>query len=568
MNVFGNVNQLDSLGQQNKVKISVRGWKNATQQDLLNFVTRKTHIKIQNSYVQGDLIIGYVNKQDLEPLLKFNGIRFAGNGLKFEDLDGSGSATTSNTITLLKNFLFKRYNAETKMLDLGDMYKDVDLVQNGLVSNMSTQSKMFLALMKLASTEHRLLVESVNLSNNNLKDLSGITTLAQTFPKLKNLCLANNQIAKFQSLDVWKNKFKELRELIMINNPVANDGSYRTELMRIFPKLVILDNVIIRDEKKLNAVFSLPVQIQQFFFEDNNLGLSAIEFVSNFLGLWDTDRAQLMGLYTTQSQFSVSVDSSMPGTTVAEADQSPSFGYYLLSSRNIIKVSSEKSKQERLGMGPEAIGNCFKALPKTKHFLQEKPDNYSLQTFSYSQVGGFIICLHGVFEETAKPELENLKSQGSGNRYRRYNHGYQNSAQNKLSKKSFDRTWVVVSNQGSIIIASDLLTVRSYTEGAWVKKDDANQTSMTQKVSAQTVAVPNPHPSSMQQITGTSQVPLISQTDGHAEFRVEMLNRLHQATKLNAEYTLMLAEQSGWDYEVAIKGFQSSFNNLPRNAFV
>ena len=50
--------------------------------------------------------------------------------------------------------------------------------------------------------------------------------------------------------------------------------------------------------------------------------------------------------------------------------------------------------------------------------------------------------------------------------------------------------------------------------------------------------------------------------------QLELLNKLHLQTKLNAEYTFMLAEQSNWNYEVAIKGFQGSMNGIPREAFV
>lgn len=108
-------------------------------------------------------------------------------------------------------------------------------------------------------------MESVNLADNQLKDISAISTLAQTFPNLKNLCLANNQIFRFRSLEVWKNKFKDLRELLMTNNPITTDKLYRTEMLRLFPKLVVLDNVIVRDEQKLQSVYSLPMKIQQFF---------------------------------------------------------------------------------------------------------------------------------------------------------------------------------------------------------------------------------------------------------------------------------------------------------------
>ena len=262
MNGAHNVNDINLLAQQqqqqNRVKIGIRNWQNATVQDVINFLSRNTRVAVMDAIVQGPLVMGYVqSRADADALLKWNGIRFAGNNLKFEILDdAAGGAGTNSTITLLKNFLYKRYNTQTKMLDLANLHADPDLVQKGLFSSISTQSKMFPALMKLASKEPQLVVESVNLSNNNLKDVSGITTLAQTFPHLKNLCLANNQISRFRTIEVWKNKFKELRELLMTNNPITSDKLYRSEMMRLFPKLVILDNVVVRDEQKLMSIYS------------------------------------------------------------------------------------------------------------------------------------------------------------------------------------------------------------------------------------------------------------------------------------------------------------------------
>ncbi|SCU82566.1 LADA_0C06348g1_1 [Lachancea dasiensis] len=565
-----------------RVKVGVRGWQNATKQDLISFVSRKTRIAIMDSTVEGNQVVGFVSSQsDAQSLTNWNGVRFAGNALKFEILgDGStpSGSGTSKTIMLLKAFLYKRYRPETKMLDLGNLRNDPDLATNGLFSSQSTQSKIFPAMMKLASNESQLVVESINLSDNQLRDLNMISTLAQTYPDLKNLCLANNQIARFRVLEVWKNKFKSLRELLMMNNPITTDPLYRTEMLRLFPKLVILDNVLLRDENKLQQIYTVPMKLQQFFFETNELGQSSIDFVSNFLTLWDTDRTQLMALYTPQSQFSVAIDSSVPTSSVPNSDQNPTFGYYLPLSRNLTKVSSERTKQQRLAMGQESIDKIFKSLPKTKHSLQEQPTSYSVEAFSYPQVQGFIITLHGFFEETAAPEIDANKStpNPAGGRNRRFNHGHNNAA-NKLGKKSFDRTWVLVPSQGSVIIASDLFTIRPFADGSW-----------TPPLSSQQPTQPNAHPASpaapqpqaqphvqplMQGIQGpTLATPsLVMPPEIQSKLnplQMELLNKLHQQTKLNAEYTYMLAEQSGWNFDVAMKGFQESVNNIPREAFV
>lgn len=573
MSGFGNVNQLGALAQQNQmqnmVSVSVRGWGNATQQDLLNFVSRKTRISIRNSQVQGDAIVGQVTPQEADQLVKFSGYRFAGNSLKIEKVGGAAQST-SDTISVLRNVLMRRYNAQTRMLDLGNLFNDPELVQRGMApKNSNTQSKMFPAMMKVASKEPTMIVESINLSDNNLKDVTGITTLAQTFPDLKNLCIANNNISRFHSLEVWKNKFKHLRELLMMNNPVTADRLYRSEMLRIFPKLVILDNVLVRDENKLNSIYGLPIRQTQFFFEDNGLASSSTDFVSNFLNLWDTNRMQLMGLYTPQSQFSLSVDSSVPASTVPNAQATPTLGYYLPLSRNVSKISSDKTIQERLHLGPEAIYNVFKSLPLTKHFLHEQPHAYSVQAWTFPQVQGFIISLHGHFNETEKPEIDATKpasSQGSS-RGRRYNHSFSSASTTKLSQKSFDRTWVLVpSPNGSVIIASDSFTVRPYADGAWYKLDSIPAQQQVSPPLAQTPPITS-LPQQQIPASATLQLPADIQAK-LSPIQLELLQKLHIETKLNTEYTYMLAEQSMWNYDNAIQGFRNSANNLPREAFM
>ncbi|CAI4053001.1 hypothetical protein SKDZ_16G1060 [Saccharomyces kudriavzevii ZP591] len=597
MSGFHNVGNINMMAQQqmqqNRVKVCIRNWQNATMNDLINFLSRNARVAILEARVEGALVVGYVSsKSEAESLMKWNGVRFAGSNLKFELLDGNGgSAGTSDTISFLRGVLLKRYDPQAKLLNLGALHSDPELIQKGVFSSISTQSKMFPAMMKLASTEKSLVVESVNLADNQLKDISAISTLAQTFPNLKNLCLANNQIFRFRSLEIWKNKFKELRELLMTNNPITTDKLYRTEMLRLFPKLVVLDNVIVRDEVKLQSVYALPMKIQQFFFENAALGQSSTDFATNFLNLWDNNREQLLNLYTAQSQFSVSVDSTIPPSTVAQSDQTPAFGYYMSSSRNISKVSSEKSIQQRLSIGQESVNNIFKILPRTKHHLQDQPTEYSMETISYPQINGFIITLHGFFEETGKPELEANKKTGKSNyqKNRRYNHGYNSTSNNKLSKKSFDRTWVIVPMNNSVIIASDLLTVRAYSTGAWknasleIPQPPQQQSSVLPQAASMNPNITTPPPPQPSLVPGGMGMPGVPQgpmamaptlqlpPDVQSRLnpvQLELLNKLHLETKLNAEYTFMLAEQSNWNYEIAIKGFQGSMNGIPREAFV
>ena len=548
-------------------------------QDLLSFITRHARLSLQDPTIEGPLVVGYLQtKEQADQILKLNGAQFAGNKLKLEMVDADKVSNTSSTIEFFRAFLAKRYDPNTRMLDLSSLYADPELIQKGMFANVSIQSRLFPAMLKVASKEQQLMavVESVNLADNKLRDITNISSLAQTFPNLKNLCLANNQIARHNALEGWKNKFKNLRELLMTNNPITtNSSTYVSDMLKIFPKLVILDNNIVRDNQRLEAIFSLPVKLQQFFFENDQLATSSTGFVTNFLTLWDSNRSQLLNLYTPQSQFSLSVDSSVPPSTVTDSDQTPSFGFYIPQSRNVCKVSSEKSLEQRLAMGQERIATLFKQCPSTKHHLMDDPNGYSMEAVSYPQVNGFIITLHGYFEETAKPELvassggSNTSGHSGSSRHRRYGnslHTGSPSSANKLGKKSFDRTWVIVPMNNSLVVASDMLTVRAYTSNAWTPNLQGQQQQQQQQQQT-----PNPPLVGAQQqvpqVTQTLQLPPELQARLNPG-QLELLQKLHVETKLNAEYTYMLAEQSGWNYENAIKSFQGSVNNLPREAFV
>lgn len=591
---------------QNRVKITVANWQNGTMQDLLNYISRHTRVSLMNAQIEGPLIVGYVNNNtQAQEVKKWNGAKFAGNNLRIDivadgsnpnatNTSGAGSSTSS-TVTFLKEIIFKRYDRQNKMLNFGDLINDPELANNNMFSSMARQSKILPAILKVASTEEELkLVESLNLANNNLRDLTLISNLPLIFTNLKNLCLANNNFNRFQSLTSWKNKFINVRELLMVNNPINNDRMYRSEMLNIFPKLVVLDNNMIRNETKLKSVFSImpilnptvpapgtatppagnssPSKFQPFFFENQDISNVSTNFISNFLNLWDQDRSQLLNLYTPQSQFSIATDTSIPNSTVKEADQNPSFGHYVSTSRNFTKISTPKLLQERLAIGQQQINELFNSIPKTKHFLMENPTDYSVQAVTYQQVNGFLVTLHGYFEEVEKP-LNDGNNNNNGNkktsmRNKRYNN---NSNNKKLSKKTFDRTWVILNDAAtnSIIIASDLLTVRSYCVPSWHIEQPPAPMAAPQPQQPQMNGLSSGPPSMSPQpmISPNLQLPPDIQAK-LTPVQLDLLHKLQLQTKLNSEYTYMLAEQSGWIFETAIAGFQQSVSNLPPNAFI
>lgn len=222
----------------------------------------------------------------MQSVLDWDKARFAGVNLKItadlmsdmfntamEDATPT-SSSTAETIKILEEVLRNRYNPETKLLDLSKLGEDPLLQRNGFFQLNSTTSKMFPALMAVAEKkfdspqQKREFVHSVSLAYNSLKLITPVTTLSITFPDLKNLSMEGNEIEDLKSLDGWKSRFRHLEQLIFTGNPVASLATYREEMIRRYPRLVMLDNIAVeRPAENSDECLLLPVRPNLMFDE-------------------------------------------------------------------------------------------------------------------------------------------------------------------------------------------------------------------------------------------------------------------------------------------------------------
>lgn len=534
----------DHGNQGNQVKVEVRGWEGGSRDDLVAFLLRKANIRLMNPSTSGPVLSAYVKKFEAAPLLKFSGIRFAGAPLKITLADGqdggNGGASSGKlqTVEMLRNFLSSRYNEQAKYLDLQALRHDQYLVSNNLFSSASTESKMFVALMKVAEDLRN--VETVSLADNDLIDVNWVTTLAQTYPGLKNLSLANNRIAGMRGLEPWRHKFRQLRELILAGNPlVTNEPTYKDQVLRMFPRLVILDGQVVRDESQLD-VLRLPQPVRQTFFENPDIQSMATGFVANYFRLFDEDRQQLLQLYDDASTFSLSVNSGAPRVLISNP-KPQSWSAYISLSRNLQKVTTVTARNNRLYTGPQAIGGVFRRLPPTKHDLAQA-HKFSIEAWRVPDVRvagdtGVMICVHGEYDEP----------------------------QNII--RSFDRTFIVLQGPaGNMIVSADIMTVR-----AWAGSDAWKETGSHPGTPGGTPVPTGPPPpaNSPAPGPGVSPVPqgIPPELNGLTPEQISIVEKLMIETRLNAQYARMCAEQANFDLGQAAALFQQSRAQLPPNAF-
>ena len=483
-----------------------------------------------------------------------NGYGWAGTTVAIERLGAHANEeagpSAEDTKAMLRGVLERRYNFDTKFLDLSALGQDEELQKRNIFDAKSTTSKIFPAMMRVlelsfdTEVERHAAITSVSLANNELKDLTAVTTLSQTLNKLNNLDLSNNQLGSLSALQNWRRRFYNLQHLILSANPVEqNEPEYAAEITKWYPNLRMLNNIQVRTEdditKKTTAV-ELPFPIRNALFQDE--GGIVENFVRTFFTGFDSDRAALAAhYYDSDSDFSFAVNTQAPRDPAAtEQVEKQEWDHYIKNSRNLKKTSQLPARQNRHFRGPKAVADLFTALPKTRHpDLTSEARKWMIEAYiqpgvpdpsgqSPNGVDGFMITIHGEFEEV---------DAGTGQ---------------AKKKRSFDRTFVVgPGGLSGVRVVNDMLTVRAYG-GAQAFEPD--------HMDGWNVEAP-------QATTNLDAVPQLP-AGLSVEMAEQMVAEMRKQTGMTVQYSKDCLEQVGWDFQKGLEAFASVKDNLPVEAFV
>lgn len=470
--------------------------------------------------------------QDAEEILKINGFTFAGSvltitkneeGWPAAETEQNGESKLSAQAQMdkfkLQSVLERRYNIETKLLDLSALGQDPILVEMGMLSSTpDTAQKTFKVLMVICNElfktakQKREAMESVSLAANALGSVNPIFDLAETFPDLKHLDLSNNQFSSAKQLNKWRGRFRRLETLLLNNNPIVQtEPGHAEEIVEWFPKLQNLSNVIVRTPEQIAAA-ERKAEIKEIpqngndFRDVNNLGQN---FICEFFPLFDTNRDLLLQTYYDEhSTFTVSVVNNVP-----KEKDTPVLPWapYLGFSRNHQRITTEGARFQRYMKGVR-IQELWKQLPATQHPSFEIPNKYIVDCHPMKGLRdpinrapegelGMIITMHGEFTE----------KQGDGS----------------SGLRSFTRTFVLgpsLTGRGPIRVMSDMLSLHAYNPLPTVA------------VSAQNV-VPSAPPSAEEQ-------------------QQMMLVELAKRTNMTLEYSKMCLEGAEWNFDRALAIFE------------
>ncbi|KAL4734236.1 hypothetical protein BDV11DRAFT_198531 [Aspergillus similis] len=563
-------------------QVAVLGWKEskaASNRDggvesLVAFLEKKLtspdsktgpRIRISKSRVEGDALIVSIRPESLERMLQLNGFTFAGAPLTIEKYDQDSAAllnhtiptqngttpSTADTKSKMTAILGRRYYQQSKLLDLSKLGTDPDLVAMGIFGTTSTESKFFPALMKVwelnfdNATARREAVESVSLADNQLSSISVVTTLSQTFPDLKNLDLSNNNFADAQALIGWRWKFRKLQFLDLTGNPFSADPNFKDTMLKWYPELKTLNNTQVRTDEEIAAQKKTPIPVQAPHFHDE--GQIAENFIRAFFTGYDNNRADIVnGFYDNNSTFSLNVNTSAPRALQTEpAPWDP----YLKKSRNLLKISHLPARMSRTYTGAEKIKDLWTNLPPTRHpDIAAHPEEWLIECFplpglpdisgqSSTGVGGFLIMVHGKFEED-----------NSG----------------KVETRSFDRTFILGpgAGVGGIRVISDVLCLRAYGGNeAWQLEPPP--------VAAQPAAAPIATSVANPAAPAGYGLPAPGKTDVQVQ-QEQLVMQLSAKTMMTLQYSELALSGNSWNMDAALKNFEElkTQGQLPPDAFL
>ncbi|KAL4942172.1 hypothetical protein BDV06DRAFT_212062 [Aspergillus oleicola] len=547
--------------------VAVRGWKEskaASNRDggvesLVTFLEKKltppdskagsTRARISKSRVEGDALIASIRPELLERMLQLSGFSFAGAPLTIEKYDqatapilehsmatstsNGASASTADTKSKMTTILGRRYYQQSKLLDLSKLATDPDLVAMGIFGTTSTESKFFPALMKVWELNfdnpgaRREAVESVSLADNQLANITVVTTLSQTFPDLKNLDLSNNNFADAQALIGWRWKFRKLQFLDLSGNPFSADPIFKDTMLKWYPELRTLNNTQVRTDEELAEQKKTPIPVRPPHFQDESQ--IAENFIRSFFTGYDGNRAEVLsGFYDNNSTFSLNVNTSAPR---AQQTEPAPWDPYLKKSRNLLKISHLPARMSRTYVGAEKIRELWTTLPQTRHpDIVANPHEWLIECFpipglpdvsgqSATGVGGFLIMVHGKFEED--------------------NAG-------KIETRSFDRTFILGpgAGVGGIRVISDVLCLRAYGGNeAWQLEP---QTAAAQQTAAPATNPPAP--------AGYGQ-PAPGKADAQVQ-QEQLVIQLSAKTTMTLQYSELALSGNGWNMDAALKNFE------------
>ncbi|XP_036031555.1 nuclear RNA export factor 5-like [Onychomys torridus] len=270
---------------------------------------------------------------------------------------------TPEQMEILKLSMKKRYNVSHKSLYLKKFRFDSDLTGHGIDIFLNRRSCMAATLQVIQVDYPELL--SLNLSNNKIYWLDGLSELIERAPQIKILDLSRNLLKTVWELE--KMKGLKLKELWLEGNPLCSTfpdhSAYVSAVLNCFPELLHLDGWTLFPTVDADTLEIIKPRKESYRGSESLKNL-VVQFMLQYYLIYDYgDRRNLLTAYHADACFSLTItfNSNKPDITSLEE--------YCKDSRNMKKLKDSTLRRRLLKHKKCSIVTCLQELPKTQHDL-------------------------------------------------------------------------------------------------------------------------------------------------------------------------------------------------------
>ncbi|XP_050997801.1 nuclear RNA export factor 2-like [Acomys russatus] len=267
---------------------------------------------------------------------------------------------TSKQMELLKVTVMKRYDASHKALDLEKLRFDQELMDNDIDMMLNRRSCMVATLQIIQSNIPELL--SLNLCNNKLYQLDGLSDVIEKAPQVKILNLSRNKLKSV--LELEKVKELKLEELWLEGNPFCNkyadQSDYISAVRDLFPKLLRLDGNELVVPKRMDV--EVPQASKETTKESEFIKNLIVQFLKEYYLFYDSgDRLRLLDAYHDEACFSLVIPFNFNDPNMSNLEE------YFKYNRDIKKMKDSYMRLRLLKHTKRDIVDSLSLLPKTQH---------------------------------------------------------------------------------------------------------------------------------------------------------------------------------------------------------
>ncbi|KAL6031240.1 hypothetical protein STEG23_015056 [Scotinomys teguina] len=267
---------------------------------------------------------------------------------------------TSEQMDQLKMTLMRRYDSSRRALDLQKFRFDRDLMNSDIDMMLNRRSCMVATLQIIQSNMSELL--SLNLCNNKLYQLDGLSEVTEKAPQVKILNLSKNKLKSVWELE--KVKELDLEELWLEGNPFCNNfldhSDYVSAIRSLFPNLLRLDG----KEISTGIDIQVPQLSKETCTESELTKKLVLQFLKEYYLFYDNgDRLHLIDAYHDEACFSLAVPYNLSDPNLTNLEE------YFKHSRDIKKLQDSYARMQLLKHTKHDIVDSLSLLPKTQHDL-------------------------------------------------------------------------------------------------------------------------------------------------------------------------------------------------------